>query len=157
MRTYVGVDYHRKYSYMTVMDERGKIFEQGQVANHPEVASKFLRQAGVDGDSAAVLEATRNWTVMHDWLEELVDEVHLVHPLKVKAIAEAKIKTDKIDTKVVKQILDEAVLDMATEGDIELIRTISRMSKISGYKPVEICWMTWLIQPEGNMIRMDFG
>jgi hypothetical protein len=37
---------------------------------------------------------------MYDWLEELVDEVHLAHPLKVKAIAEAKIKTDKIDARV---------------------------------------------------------
>jgi len=24
-----------------------------------------------------------------------------------------------------------------------------------GYRPVELCWMTWLIQPEGKMIRME--
>jgi hypothetical protein len=43
--------------------------------------------------------------IMHDWLEELVDEVHLAHPLKVKAIAEAKIKTYKINTKILAHLL----------------------------------------------------
>jgi transposase len=51
------------------------------------------------------MEATRNWTVMYDLLEELVGEVHLAHPLKVKAIAEARIKTDKIDSEVLAHLL----------------------------------------------------
>lgn len=62
---------------------------------------------------------------------------------------------DKIVRKVVKQILNEAGLDMPTQGDMELIKTIERMSELSGYRPIEICWMTWLIQSEGNMIRME--
>jgi hypothetical protein len=62
---------------------------------------------------------------------------------------------DKIVRKVVKQILDEAESDMPTEGDIDLVRTIDRLSELSGYRPIEICWMTWLIQPEGKMIRMN--
>jgi hypothetical protein len=40
---------------------------------------------------AAVLEASRNWTVMYDLLEELVREVHLAHPLKVKAIQDGQV------------------------------------------------------------------
>ncbi len=46
------------------------------------------------------MEASRNWTVMYDWLDELCDDVVLAHPLKVKAIADAKIKTDKIDATI---------------------------------------------------------
>jgi hypothetical protein len=53
MRTYIGVDYHQKYSYMTMMDEKGKIFDQGQVANDPEAVRDFLSRAGVDSDSDA--------------------------------------------------------------------------------------------------------
>jgi len=113
VRTYIGVDYHLKYSYMTVMDEQGKIIDQRQVANNAEAVKLFLNRAGVNGESAAVMEATRNWTVMHDWLEELVDEVHLVHPLKVKAIAEAKIKTDKIDAKILAHLLRSDLLPEA--------------------------------------------
>jgi len=59
----------------------------------------------VNGNGCAVLEASRNWAVMHDWLEEMVAEVHLAHPLKVKAIAEARIKTDKIDAGVLAHLL----------------------------------------------------
>jgi hypothetical protein len=24
-----------------------------------------------------------------------------------------------------------------------------------GYRPIELCWMTWLIQPEGRKMRME--
>jgi transposase len=96
MKTFVGVNYHKKFSYETIMTETGQIIKQGRFANDPDSVAGFLREHG-GSSCSAVLEATRNWTVMHDWLEELVDEVTLAHPLKVKAIAEAKIKTDKID------------------------------------------------------------
>ncbi|MBN2187720.1 MAG: hypothetical protein JW732_09805 [Dehalococcoidia bacterium] len=62
---------------------------------------------------------------------------------------------DKIVRRVVRQILDEAGLDMPTEREIDLVRTIEQLSELSGYRPIEICWMTWLIQPEGKMIRMS--
>ena len=62
---------------------------------------------------------------------------------------------DKIVRRVVRQILGEADLDMPTEKDMELINTIDRMARVSGYRPIEICWMTWLIQSEGNVIRME--
>ena len=104
MRTYIGVDYHKKFSYGTIMTETGEIIKQGRFANHPNSVTSFLGEhAG--SCCSAVLEATRNWTVMHDWLEELVDEVTLAHPLKVKAIAEAKIKTDKIDATTLAHLL----------------------------------------------------
>lgn len=62
---------------------------------------------------------------------------------------------DKIVRRVVRQILDEAKVDMPTKNDMELINTIECMAMVSGYRPIEICWMTWLIQSEGNLIRME--
>ncbi len=56
-------------------------------------------------NSHAVIEATRNWMVMYDWLDDICDDVVLAHPLKVKAIADAKIKTDKIDATVLAHLL----------------------------------------------------
>jgi len=110
---YVGVDYHQKTSYLAVMTEAGRVIKEGQVVNRKEAVAEFLAQAGRNGRSEAVLEATRNWTVMHDWLEEIVDEVHLAHPVKVKAIAEAKIKTDKIDARVLAHLLRTDLLPEA--------------------------------------------
>jgi len=101
---YIGVDYHREYSYMTAMDERGTILVEGRVANDPESVGHFMDRLP-EGEKSAVLEAGRNWMVMHDWLEEEADEVHLAHPLKVKWIAESKIKTDKIDARALAHLL----------------------------------------------------
>lgn len=62
---------------------------------------------------------------------------------------------DKIVRRVIRQILEEAALDMPVQKDMELISTIERMADLSGYRSIEICWMTWMIQSEGNAIRME--
>jgi transposase len=69
-------------------------------------------------NSHAVMEATRNWMVMYDWLDDICDDVVLAHPLKVKAIADAKIKTDKIDAMVLAHLLRaDLVPDAWAPGD----------------------------------------
>ena len=100
---HVGVDYHKKFSYIVVKDDAGKSVRSGQVLNQRKSVEDFLEP--FSEDAQAVLEATRNWTVMHDWLEEIVDDVKLANPIKVKAIAEAKIKTDKIDATILSDLL----------------------------------------------------
>lgn len=62
---------------------------------------------------------------------------------------------DKVVRRVIREILDEAGEKMPTEGDIELVGTIDRIASVSGYRPIEICWMTWLVQSEGDKIRME--
>lgn len=101
---YIGVDNHKRFSYLSVMDEKGSIVKEGKVLNNKEYLIRFLKSCQ-DGKAEAVLEAGPNWTVMYDWLEEEIDSVKLAHPLKVKAIAEAKIKTDKIDARSLAHLL----------------------------------------------------
>lgn len=101
---YIGVDYHRRFSYITTMDEKGRIINQAKIPNTKEALGKFLK-ASSDGKTSAVLEAGRNWQVMYDLLEENIDTVKLAHSYKVKAIAEARIKTDKIDSKILAHLL----------------------------------------------------
>lgn len=99
----IGVDYHKKFTYMVVKDQKGKVLKNGQVLNTKNHVETFLKP--FSKDSEAVLESCRNWCVMHDWLEDIVDRVTLANPRKVKAIAEAKIKTDKIDASVLADLL----------------------------------------------------
>lgn len=99
----IGVDYHKRFTYFVVKDSRGKVLRNGQVTNTKANVANFLNP--FTNDSEAVIESCRNWCVMHDWLEELVDKVILADPRKVKAIAEAKIKTDKIDASVLADLL----------------------------------------------------
>lgn len=53
----------------------------------------------------AVVKSTLNWYFLVDWLQPVVERIVLANPLKVKAIAEAKIMTDKIDAKMLTQLL----------------------------------------------------
>jgi transposase len=107
---YIGVDYHKKYSYIVVKDEEGNPERRGTVANSREEIQHFLEPYR---PGKAVVEATRNWGLIYDWLEEVLDDVALAHPLKVKAIAEAKIKTDKISADILADLLRASLLPRA--------------------------------------------
>lgn len=104
MKTYVGIDYHKRFSYGTIMTEKGQIVKRAKFRNHPETVALFIGKYAEQGCSA-VLEAGYNSLVMYDWLDELIDSVTLADPLKVKAIAEAKVKTDKIDSETLAHLL----------------------------------------------------
>jgi transposase len=101
---HIGVDFHKKFSHMVVQDNGGQVLRSGRVDNTSAAVKKFLAPFKRE-ETHAVLEATRNWTVMHDWLEEECGEVILANPFKVKAIAEARIKTDKIDATILSHLL----------------------------------------------------
>jgi len=101
---YIGVDYHRRFSHLTCMDGRGREIKEVRISNTEEAIENFLKSS-VNGKTIAVLEAGRNCQVMYDLLEGKVDRVKLAHPYKVRAIAEAKIKTDKIDSKILAHLL----------------------------------------------------
>ncbi len=107
---YIGVDYHKKYSCIVVKNEDGDVEGRGTVSNTRMEIQKFLEpyRPGV-----AVVEATRNWGLIYDWLDEVLDDVALAHPLKVKAIAEARIKTDKISADILADLLRTNLLPMA--------------------------------------------
>lgn len=92
----IGVDYHKRYSHMTVLDAQGQVVTAGIVPNTAEGVRTFVAPYRAGGRAA--VEATRNWTVIYDLLEAELEEVQLAHPLKVRAIAEARIKTDRISS-----------------------------------------------------------
>jgi len=60
---------------------------------------------------------------------------------------------DKIVKRVINEILEKAGSKPVSD-DIEFVKKAEEVALTSGYRPVELCWMTWLIQPEGKMIRM---
>src|SRR5579863_237333 len=85
------------------MDGSGKILKRQRVLSTPDDFGRSL--AEFPGPIKAVLEASYCWGPMYDWLDELADEVALAHPSKVRAIAEARIKTDKIDSEILAHLL----------------------------------------------------
>lgn len=101
---YAGVDFHKNYSTITVMDNKGKVVDMRERVKNNRFSYNEVFN-GLDGTCQAVLEASRNWEVGYNLLEDMVDEVKLANPLKVKAISSASIKTDKIDSKILAHLL----------------------------------------------------
>lgn len=61
-----------------------------------------------------------------DWLDEVADEVVLAHPSKVRAIAEARIKTDKIDSETLAHLLRADLIPKAYAPSKE-VRAVKRV------------------------------
>jgi transposase len=101
--TYIGVDLHKKYSYVTRMTHEGEILAQERIEHEPKTLDAFVRS--LDKDDRIAVEATGNWYYFYELLEDKAPNVSLAHPLKTRAIAEAKIKTDKIDSKTLAHLL----------------------------------------------------
>ena len=100
---YMGIDHHKQYSQMTLMDEEGKELKNERVWNFRSEVEKFLQGAG--DEVKAVIEAGRSSYTMVDLLEELGVDVKIANPKEVKAIAKAKIKTDKRDSRISAHLL----------------------------------------------------
>jgi len=61
---------------------------------------------------------------------------------------------DKIVKRVINEILERAGLEQV-DNDVEFVKKAEEIALSCGYRPVELCWMTWLVQPEGKMMRME--
>ena len=59
------------------------------------------------------MEASYNWQYFYRAVEEAADNITLAHPLKTRIIGEAKIKTDKIDSKALAYMLKAGMLPRA--------------------------------------------
>ena len=92
---YAGIDHHRQYSHITLLDEKGEVVKSGRVANFRRELEKFLQ--GI-GNIKAVIEAGRSSYTMVDVLDDMGIETAIAHPKDIKAIAKAKIKTDERDS-----------------------------------------------------------
>jgi transposase len=102
---FIGIDQHKHYSMVAVINPVGaKLIEEKLYHNNKEDIRKFFSQFPSVATEIA-LEATGFWYWLYDLLESLHLTVKLVHPLKVKLIAESTIKTDKIDAYVLANLL----------------------------------------------------
>lgn len=118
---YAGIDLHKRFSQIAVIDQEGELLKSERVENNTEEFSEFLNEIGEPLE--AVIEATGNWFWLLDLLEEGNIKTTLAHPLKTKAIASAKIKTDSIDAETLAQLLRTNLVPesyIATQKEREL-------------------------------------
>jgi transposase len=107
---YVGIDLHKKGFTACVMDEKGLVSHTGGYQNNVGEVEKLLLEVH---DPSFVIEATQNWMWMVRYFEKSGLPVTLAHPLRTKAIASARIKTDELDAKTLAHLLRSDLVPMA--------------------------------------------
>jgi transposase len=100
---YVGVDLHQRFCYMTAMDASGAILDHRQVPNDQASFLQYFQQWSKPLQVA--VEACSFWQAFVDRVEPLVTRLTLVHPQRVKAIASAKLKNDRVDSETLAHLL----------------------------------------------------
>jgi transposase len=96
MSVYVGIDVHRKRSQVAVVTEDGQVQLNKNVVNGSE---PFLRLIGdLPPGTPVASGAAFGWSWLADLLEDYGVDAHLVHPLRCKAIASARLKNDLLPT-----------------------------------------------------------
>lgn len=113
---YAGLDLHKNFSVITAMDAQGKeIIKQRKVPNEArEIITLFQY---LNNPVEVAVEATCNWYWLYDALESEGISVKLSHPLKTKAIASAKVKNDKIDSRILAHLLRADLLPLSYVPD----------------------------------------
>ncbi|HSR16756.1 MAG TPA: IS110 family transposase [Ignavibacteriaceae bacterium] len=100
---YTGIDLHKFTSYLTTVDSSGAIVKQENLKN---AAHNFIQYFhSIPGEHQATVESTMTWYWLNDLLTSINIPLVLAHAKYVKAIAYAKVKTDKVDSHTLAQLL----------------------------------------------------
>lgn len=98
---YVGLDVHKDFCQASFVNSKGKVVKEKSFENS---SSGLEDLAKATRKSKVVLEASSSSMRVYDALSKTCDVV-VAHPSRVKAIASARIKTDKIDARTLAQLL----------------------------------------------------
>jgi len=100
---YTGIDLHKFTSFLTTVDESGKIIKQQNIKNLSHNFIQYFSDLG--SENISTVESTMTWYWLNDLLSSLNIPLVLAHAKYVKAIAYAKVKTDKVDSHTLAQLL----------------------------------------------------
>jgi hypothetical protein len=128
---YSGIDQHKRDCFITTYDSDGAMVKQKRVPNSPMLIRHYFGQ--LPGLHKAVVESTGSWYWLADLLEAQGVDLSLAHATRLKAISEAKVKTNKIDSDVLAMLLYADVIPEAhmirpeMRGPRDLMRTRLRL------------------------------
>lgn len=101
---FVGLDVHKRVVEACIVDQAGKVVHRERFALCRQTLKTFATKTLRPTDHVA-LEVTTNCWAVADALRPHVARVVVSNPMATKAIAHAKVKTDKVDAHVLAQLL----------------------------------------------------
>jgi transposase len=94
-----GLDVHKDSTYATILNSEGKIVDQTRMKN--EKVDSYLSQHKV---GRVAMESSTAVAPLYRQLKKEGFDAVVSHPKKTKLIAEAKIKSDRVDSKAIAQL-----------------------------------------------------
>jgi transposase len=110
----IALDVHRDFCEVAIK-EGGELRSAGRIATSLEQLELFARSLGADDQVA--LEATGAANAIAGILAPHVGRVVVANTRRVRAIAEAKVKTDKVDAQTLCELLDAGFLPATWSPD----------------------------------------
>jgi transposase len=114
-----GLDVHKESTYATILSPEGKIVNQMKMSN--EKVLSYLSRFNI---GKVAMESSNQVAALYRTLESKGYTVIVSHPKKTRYIAEAKIKSDRVDSKVIAELtrLDALPLAYMPEKEIAVLR-----------------------------------
>jgi len=110
---YIAIDIHKHYLMIGGIDAHKRVVLQPR---RVELSRwRDWAQANLLPTDAVVIESTTNAWAIYDLLSTLVGRAVVAHPAKVKLIAEARVKTDKVDVLTLAHLLRADMLPEVTQ------------------------------------------
>src|SRR5580658_8305513 len=126
-KTYVGLDIHRETVVATALTETGHRINQVTLGPSKQELARYIRDLP-GTEKHVVMEACVMWEAYVDAAEECATTVTLSNPLKTRMIAEATIKTDKVDSETLATLrrIDALPKSFAPPADLRELRHLVR-------------------------------
>jgi transposase len=103
VETFVGLDVHRKSVVATAVDPQGRSVSHAKFGPTDRELIDYLES--LPGSKHIALEACSTWQHFYDAAESTGASVVLSNPLKTRLIAEANLKTDRVDSETLATLL----------------------------------------------------
>ncbi len=126
---YAALDLGQKNIQAVLKNKDGKIIKENKIQRNTKTILEFLDNSNKNHNNIdIVMESGYNYQYLYDLLQDEGYNVKVAHPLMVKAIAYAKVKTDKVDARILADLLR---MDMIPEcyipnKDIRNLRDLVR-------------------------------
>ncbi|MBV9581431.1 MAG: IS110 family transposase [Chloroflexi bacterium] len=104
MARWVGLDLHKRVLEVCIVNDAGAVESRHRVTVTREQLKTFAQERLHSDDRVAVEATTNTWPVV-ELLRPFVAEIVVSNPMRTAAIAEAKVKTDKVDAATLAQLL----------------------------------------------------
>ncbi len=100
---YIALDIHKHYCVIAGVDREGRVLLQPVRVEHADLEG-WLKKHLCSTDQVVIESTTNAWHV-YDLLAPLVERVVVANPIRVKQIAQARVKTDIRDTLILARLL----------------------------------------------------